>query len=118
MSWTKPQQPKSDRFGQKPDRPEDPMQALLGVGFVIAVCAFLTSFLPGGLALLMLEGLLFWAALGYMTKGFIRGERWRSDRLTSWDQALIILAASIAVGLFVDPSALEALSAKSVAVPS
>ncbi len=94
------------------------MHALLGVGIVIAISVFVTSFLPGGLALLMLEGLLFWAALGYMTKGFIRGERWRADRLTSWDQALMVLAASIAVGLFVDPSALEALSGEGVAVPS
>ena len=118
MSWSKPQQPDSDRFGRKPDRPEDPMHALLGVGIVIAVSAFLTSFLPGGLALLMLEGLLFWAALGYMTKGFIRGERWRNDRLNSWDQALMVLAASIAVGLFVDPSAIEALATERMAVPS
>ena len=118
MSWSKPQQPDSDRFGQEPERPKDPMQALLGVGFVIAACAFLTSFLPGPLALLMLEGLLFWAALGYMAKAFLRGERLRPDQLNSWDQALMALAASIAVGLFVDPSAMEALSAQGVAVPS
>ena len=118
MSWSQSQQPDSGRVGQEPDRPDDPIKALLGVGFVIAICAVVTSFLPGALALLVLEGLLFWASLGYMTKAFIRGDRWSRDRLNSWDQALLVLAASIAVGLFVDPSALEALAVQSAGTPS
>lgn len=118
MSWSQYQQPDSDRFGQKPEQPDDPIKSLLGVGSVIAICAFVTSFLPGALALLMLEGMLFWASLGYMTRAFMRGERWTRDRLNSWDQALLVLAASIAVGLFVDPSAIEALAAQGAGTPS
>ncbi len=118
MSWTKPQQPNSDRFGREPDQPDDPMQALLGTGLVFAACVFLTSFLPGALALLVLEGLLFWAAMGYVAKAFVTGESWSRDRLTSWDQSLLLIGASIAVGLFVDPSDLQSLVAEYGAAPA
>ncbi len=117
MSWSNPEQQGSGQFGQKPDRPERPMQLLIGAGVVFAVCAFLTSFLPGALALLALEGLLFWAAIGYMARAFLSGERWSLRRINAWDQSLIMLASSIAVGLFVDPSALESLAAGTGATP-
>lgn len=118
MSWTNHQPSNSDRFGRKPDRPDDPMQALLGTGVVFAVCVFLTSFLPGALALLVLEGLLFWAAMGYIAKALLNGESWSRDRLTSWDQSLLLLGASIAVGLFVDPSDLQSMVAEYGAAPA
>ena len=117
MSWSNPERQNSGRFGREPDHPDDPMEALLGAGMVFAVCAFLTSFLPGALALLALEGLLFWAAIGYMAKAFLSGERLSLDRLNAWDQSLLMLAASIAVGLFVDPSAVESLTVGSGITP-
>ena len=113
MSWSNPEPQNPGQFrGDEPNRPDSPMRLLLGTGIVFAVCAFITSFLPGAMALLVLEGMLFWAAMGYVLRAVFSGERFSLTKLNSWDQSLIILAASITVGLFVDPAALEALMAE------
>ena len=118
MSWSNPEQQDSGQLGREPENPDNPMQLLIGAGAVFAICAFLTSFLPGALAFVVLEGLLFWAAMGYMVRAILTRQRWSFDRLNAWDQSLLMLAASIAVGLFVDPAAVEALAAGAGATPS
>ena len=105
MFWSNRDYQGPHRYDRKSGIPEDAANSLLNVGMVFAVCVFLASFLPLPLALLALENLLSWAAIGFAFKAMVAGEGWSRDRLTGWDQALMMTAASITAGLFVDPTA-------------
>ena len=108
MFWSNRDYQGPHRYDRNSGIPEDAANRLLSAGMVFAVCVFLASFLPMPLALLALEYFLSWAAIGFAFKAMITGEGWSRDRLTAWDQALMMTAASIAAGLFVDPTAITA----------
>jgi hypothetical protein len=75
---------------------------------VIAGCLFLASLVPPGLVALVLRDLLGAAALGLLVAALFRGQALFAPVFTLWDEAAVLCALSLLVGLVVDPAAADA----------
>ena len=62
---------------------------------VAAACLCVASFAPPELMPLLAADLLSWAALASMYEAALRDQRPFEERLTAWDQAAALLAASL-----------------------
>ena len=82
-------------------------RTLLVAGIVVASAFALSSSLPPPLIPAAMESLLFFSAFGAIIIALMRGEQPRAPHLTAWDQAMILILCSIAVGFLVDPVAVE-----------
>ncbi len=89
--------------------------ALVRVALISAIAVFVASLVPAQLMLATLSALLHWAALFTGTFALIARERFSSDHLTRWDEALFLLAGSLLAGAFVDPAAVSAFLAEAQA---
>jgi len=85
--------------GSNEDQPSDPNgERLLHFGLVVALCAFLGSFSPPGVAPLAIAGLLHIAALGLTLAAVLHQDPLLdSATLTRWDEAAACLLLSFAL---------------------
>ena len=92
------------------DQPGDSnTNRLLTCGLIGAMCLAFASFAPLPVVPFLLAELLRMAALGSTVEALLRGEAVFSPHLTAWDQAALLLAASLLLRLVfgAPPSPLE-----------
>jgi hypothetical protein len=94
--------PLDPRAGGERHRRRDPedLDRLLAAGLVAAACLFLGSLHPPGSAVATTASLLIVAALAGVLEAVWRGEAPLAEpRLTTWDQAAILLMLALALRL-------------------
>lgn len=93
--------------------------AVLRLALIFAVAAFAASLAPAPLVLPTLSALLNTTAFIVAFMAAIARQPLWADGITRWDEAALLLAASLFTGMFVDVAAIEALLAEaSQAVPA
>ena len=80
---------------------------LLGAGAVVALALAFASTVEAPFVAAMFSELLMFGALGFLVAAMYRRESAGADHVTAWDQAALLLLASLIGGLFVDPAALQ-----------
>ena len=94
---------------------------LMATALTASVALVFATLFPKVLVPAILSQFLMWAALASGLIGLIRLQGFRSDRLTFWDQSMILLWFSIGASLFIDQAALkeylEAIKAGAAALP-
>lgn len=80
---------------------------LIVTALTASVALVFATLFPKVLVPAILSQLLMWAALASGLIALIRLQRFRPDRLTFWDQSMILLWFSIGASLFVDQAALK-----------
>lgn len=95
--------------GGGPQRPEDYERMnramLRGAALIMALCLALALPQPDALIAPMFSGYLFAAAGAAMLWGLFTRKAPTAPHLTHWDQAALLLAASLFAGFFTDPEA-------------
>jgi hypothetical protein len=92
LDWWWPDEGGAGR-GQTPEDPD--LDRVLVFGLVAAACLCVASFAPPELMPILAADLLGWAALASMYEAVLRDEKPSGERLTAWDQAAALLAASL-----------------------
>lgn len=108
-----PRQHSASTLGSSGDpRDERNRLSFMRLAVMVATTVFLASFAPPGLTLAAISSLAFISALVIATFALFYGERANAEHFTRWDEAAVMLALSLGVGLFVDPAAVEAAMAE------
>lgn len=79
----------------------------LAIALAAALAVFFASHMPRPLFAPVLGELLFWSALGSAFAAHLHGQSIFSNRLTYWDQALILLWLGMLAGFFTDMEAAQ-----------
>ncbi|MCP5374468.1 MAG: hypothetical protein H6907_22255 [Hyphomicrobiales bacterium] len=115
FSWQPQEGPGRPPPGPSTDPGDHNRAALLRLGLAFAVAVFLASSAPLPLVPVMAGSLLLVAAVASAVLALFLGERPAGPRLTRWDEAAVLMAASLVMDLLTDPAAataaLQALSA-------
>ena len=94
---------------------------LMATALTASVALVFATLFPKVLVPAILSQFLMWAALASGLIALIRLQGFRTDRLTFWDQSMILLWFSIGASLFIDQAALkeylEAIKAGAAALP-
>jgi len=94
--------------GPGPDLAALNHQSLLRLGFAFAVSLLAASTAPPGLALPLLNSLLFLCGAVASVAAAVVGDRLLAPHFTRWDEAAALTLLSLVLDWFVDPVAVEA----------
>ena len=79
---------------------------MMALAFVLALAFFVASLMPSALVAPVLAELLFYAALGGAAGALLKRQSMLGEKgMTGWDQAALLILASLVCGMFVDPEA-------------